>query len=220
MEKQDNETLMRAFYDPPFLVKRLFPEFYWNTLNNEILLTFDDGPHQGTTEIILECLNKANVKAIFFCVGNNVRKNPGLTKSIIDQGHLLANHTYNHQNVTFLTEGKLSSEIKSVNDLLYNDFNYRIKYFRPPHGRFSYSLSKRIKQHGLQNVMWSLLTFDYKNELNIVKFALQKYLAADSIIVLHDSRKSKNIIKGSIEYIIELSEQREYKIGAPSECLR
>ena len=67
--------------------------------------------------------------------------------------------------------------------------------------------------------MWSLLTFDYKNDLNIVKFALDHYLTENSIIVLHDSDKSKNVIENSIEIIAEKSAEKGFDLGAPSECL-
>jgi len=65
-----------------------------------------------------------------------------------------------------------------------------------------------------------LLTYDYKNDINIVKFALRKYLKSNSIIVLHDSNKSKDIIKDSINIIIEETNKKNYKIGTPSECLK
>lgn len=210
---------MKFHYNPPGIIKKIFPDFLWHTRNNEILLTFDDGPNPGTTEVILEALDKANLKAVFFCVGNNVRKYPQLAADIIQKGHLLANHTFNHQNVTFLDKKKLQKEVVSFNDLLLKEHNYSVRYFRPPHGRFGFNLGNKLKEQNLLNVMWSLLTFDYKNDLNIVKFSVKNYILSDSIIVLHDSRKSKDIIKHSIEYILETSGNLGYKIGAPSECL-
>ena len=72
----------------------------------------------------------------------------------------------------------------------------------------------------LKAVMWSLLTYDYKNDFNIVKFAVRKYLEKNSIIVLHDSLKSKNIILESINYIVEESSRRGFQIGVPAECLK
>jgi hypothetical protein len=67
--------------------------------------------------------------------------------------------------------------------------------------------------------MWSLLTYDYKNDLAFVKFATQKYLNKDSIIVLHDSNKSKNIIVDSISLISDEAGKRNYQFGDPEECL-
>ena len=77
-----------------------------------------------------------------------------------------------------------------------------------------------MKEMKLKNVMWSLLTYDFRNDLNVVKFAVNNYLEKNSIVVLHDSLKSKDIIAESIDYIVEESSRRGFQIGAPSECLR
>ena len=67
--------------------------------------------------------------------------------------------------------------------------------------------------------MWSLLTYDYKNNLSIVKFAVEKYLKHKSIIVLHDSNKSKNIITDSISIIADEVNRKNYQFGEAGECL-
>ena len=76
-----------------------------------------------------------------------------------------------------------------------------------------------MKKHDLKNVMWSLLTYDYKNDLSIVKFAIEKYLKHNSIIVLHDSNKSKSIISDSISLIADEVRKRNYQFGGADECL-
>lgn len=210
---------MKFQYNPPFIVKKIFRKYYWNTTNGEILLTFDDGPNPGTTEVILDILDKENIKAIFFCVGSNVSKHPVLTENIIKQGHIIANHTYNHQDVLFYNR-RTEKEIKSFNSLLNDLFDYKVEYFRPPHGRFGIRLAGVLESFNLHNVMWSLLTYDYKNDINIVKFALQNYLASDSIVVFHDSKKSKDVIKESIKILVDISKMQDFKIGVPWECLK
>ncbi len=67
--------MTRYLYNPPAIIKKIFNEFYWQSTNNKILLTFDDGPNPGITEKILEQLSSLNIKALHFCVGNNI-KNP------------------------------------------------------------------------------------------------------------------------------------------------
>jgi peptidoglycan/xylan/chitin deacetylase (PgdA/CDA1 family) len=76
-----------------------------------------------------------------------------------------------------------------------------------------------MKKHQMKSVMWSLLTYDYKNDLSIVKFAVEKYLKPNSIIVLHDSNKSKNIISDSISIIADEVRKRKYQFGGSDECL-
>jgi peptidoglycan-N-acetylglucosamine deacetylase len=168
----------------------------------------------------LSILNRLKLKALFFVVGENCRKNPSLVKDILSEGHTIGNHTFNHKIILHLTKTELDAEINNLNELFLDKFNYQIKYFRPPHGRFNLSLSKYLLSKNMENVMWSLLTFDYKNNSGLVKFAVEKYLTNKSIIVLHDSIKSKQIIKESIEFIYEHVNQKGYEFGEAAECLK
>lgn len=211
---------MKYIYNPPFIFKKIFQEWKWNTSNNKILLTFDDGPLSETTPLILNVLEKSKVKALFFCVGNNVTQNPNLVSEILNRGHEIGNHTMNHKRITKLTEKEISYEIDNFNQLMLDKFNYKVKYFRPPHGRFNLITQKELKNRNMINVMWSLLTRDYKNDFNLVKFAVDNYLSQDSIIVLHDSLKSKGIILDSIKYIQDKANDNIFDFGVPAECLK
>lgn len=211
---------MKYLYDPPVLIKKIFPDFYWNTANKKILITFDDGPIPETTESILKTLDEFKINALFFCVGNNIHKYPGLAKEILSCGHEIGNHTFNHRIIAGLTAKEFEKEVSDFDNMAERLLDKKIRYFRPPHGRFSLKMNKLLRENEISNVMWSLLTFDYKNNLNIVKFALKKYLKADSIIVLHDSLKSKDIIIDSIKVTIDEVCKNEFEFGVPSECLK
>ncbi len=211
---------MKYLYNPPVFVKKIFHEFLWDTKNNQVLLTFDDGPNPETTEKILIELNNLKLKSLFFCVGNNVRKNSSLTSEIISEGHSIGNHTFNHQILTQNSNSIVNVEIEAFNHLMDSVYDYKVKYFRPPHGKFDISTGKTLKKRNLIGIMWSLLTYDYKNDLKLVKFAVQKYLRKNSIIVLHDSIKSKDIIIDSIKFIAEEVSNKGYQIGEPSGCLK
>lgn len=211
---------LKYFYDPPKVIKIAFKNFIWNTSNSKILLTFDDGPIPETTEIILKCLNKNKINAVFFCVGNNVKNYPELCKNIISEGHLIGNHTFNHKKIINLNKKEIDEEIDSFNNLLNQKFNCKIRYFRPPHGKFNFSTSKIMREKNLKNIMWSLLSYDYKNDINLVKFVVNKYLQKNSIVVLHDSKKSKEIIEDSIKIIIDETYKKGFEIGKPDECLK
>ena len=210
----------RYSYNPPGLIKELFNDFIWETKNNKILLTFDDGPASESTEIILKFLNEQKIKSAFFCVGENCQQNPELVSSIINENHLIANHTFHHKKINKLNGNERNLEIDSFNKLMLKKYNYEVKYFRPPHGKFNLSTSKLLKEKKLKNVMWSLLTYDYKNDIKLVKFAVQKYLRQNSIIVLHDNIKSKNIIIDSIKIVLEEATKNGLHIGEPAECLK
>jgi peptidoglycan/xylan/chitin deacetylase (PgdA/CDA1 family) len=211
---------MKYLFDPPEIVKKIFNVFQWNTHNNQILLTFDDGPIPEVTPQILKFLNQKNIKALFFCVGNNLMKNPGLFSEIISEGHKIGNHTFNHKRLTRLGKEEVYDEISKFNNFLKRKYNYDVQYFRPPHGRFNNSAVKQINKANLKPVMWSLLTRDYKNDINLVKFGISKYMRSNSIIVLHDSLKTKEIIIDSLKFIIEKVNENNFYIGEPSECLR
>jgi peptidoglycan/xylan/chitin deacetylase (PgdA/CDA1 family) len=193
--------------------------YTWETKNNKLLLTFDDGPTKESTEKILLLLNDLNLKAVFFCVGNNVALNREVTNLIIDQGHTIGNHTYNHRKVMFLKPDGIMNEIRDTNNLLAEKHNYIVKYFRPPHGLPSFDLSGKLSLFNQRCVMWSLLTMDYKNDLEVVKFAVVNYLKQNSIVVLHDSKKSTGIILDSIKLIVDLAAGKGYEFGEPDECL-
>ncbi|MFO7446313.1 MAG: polysaccharide deacetylase family protein [Ignavibacteriaceae bacterium] len=214
------KTPLKYEYTPPGLIKGLFSSFQWESNTNKILLTFDDGPIPGNTELILKKLNELNLKAIFFCVGENVQKYPELAKLILDEGHVIGNHTFNHRRVTKTLKEETILQIQLFNIILKEKFNYTVKYFRPPCGRFKLSTNGILKREKLQNVMWTLLSYDYKSDFNIVKFGVDKYLKNNSIVVLHDSLKSKDIIIDSIRYIYDVSESRGFRIGEPAECLK
>lgn len=207
-------------YDPPFLVKKIFPDFYWNTSNGKILFTFDDGPNPGTTEKILKSLSGEMVKAVFFCVGSNIKKNNGLTNEILKEGHVIGNHTFNHKRLTAAGHDEIRNEINSFNSLLKDQFNYDSEYFRPPYGRFNLYVKKFLKEKKLKNVMWSLLTFDYKNDINLIKLGASEYLKKNSIIVLHDSSKSGNVVIEGINIILEEAQKKGFEIGEPAGCLK
>jgi len=212
--------IMIYSYNPPLIIKKLFSEFYWQTTNNKILLTFDDGPNPGTTEEILKQLSLLNIKALHFCVGNNVKKYPGLTNELISEGHTIGNHTLSHKYLTRITKEEARTEIEKVNSILKDEFNYNVKYIRPPYGRFNLSVRKLLNKTNLKVVMWNLVTYDYKNHWEKVKFTVDNYLRNNSIIVLHDSNKSKDIILDSIKYIVDAATARGFEFGEPEECLK
>lgn len=210
----------KYLYSPPIIVKKVFNNFQWDSITEKILITFDDGPNPNTTELILKELENQKIDAVFFCVGENLEKYTSLAKEIISSGHIIGNHTQQHSKITMLSYNEIVESIIKVQKFAEEYLNYKIQYFRPPHGRFTLGLNKLLKNEHLINVMWSLLTYDYKNDLNIVKFATDNYLTNNSIVVFHDSNKSKSIISDSIKYIVEATLKCEYQIGKPSECLK
>lgn len=211
---------MKYHYNPPYILKKVISSFQWESKTDNILLTFDDGPIPETTPLILEALFKQNIKASFFCVGENIVRYPDLHTQLIDEGHLVCNHTYDHKPITKLSRNEVIQQIEKFNDLIKQKYGKDVLYFRPPYGKFNLPAVALLKEMKLKTVMWSLITYDYKNDIDTVKFAVYRYLRKNSIIVLHDSLKSKDIITSSIDYIVEEASRKGFQIGAPAECLR
>ena len=211
---------MKYLYNPPLIIKKLFKSFYWQTTNNKILLTFDDGPNPGTTEKILNALNRLKITSLHFCVGENLDRYKDLTNNILSEGHAIGNHTYYHKTLTSLSTKESLEEIRSVNSLMRTDYSYNIKYFRPPYGRINFKTKKIVNETGMKCVMWNLLTYDYKNDIKRVKFSIDNYMQNNSIIVLHDNNKSSDFIVDSIKYIADAATTKGYEFGVPGECLK
>lgn len=206
------------YFSPPTLVQKIFSDFIWKTSNNKILLTFDDGPTETATPKILSVLKSNNIKSLFFCVGNNIRKNPQLAEKLLEDGHTIANHTMNHKFMTKLNRDESIEEILPFNDLMKEKFNYDVKYFRPPYGRFNFKTKRILSQLNLKCVMWNLLSYDYENGIEKVKYAIDNFLREDSIIVFHDNAKCESIIEESLNYTIEKIAEKGYQFGEPEDC--
>jgi len=207
-------------YYPPVLIQKLFGNFIWKTSNNKILLTFDDGPTEAATFKILTILKTKNIKSVFFCIGNNIKQHPEITRKILEDRHIIANHTMNHKLLTKMNRKEAINEIKSFNDLMKEKFDYQVKYFRPPHGRFNMKTNNILNEINLKCVMWNLLSYDFENRIEKVKYAINKFLKENSIIVFHDNIKSSEIIEEALDYTINNAVKKGYLFGEPEDCLK
>ena len=150
-----------------------------------VYLTFDDGPIPQSTPFILDTLREHGVKATFFMVGDNVRKHPDLYQRIVDEGHQVGNHTYNHLGafkhwtMTYAVNTHKSARLINTN------------LFRPPHGWMRPSVYWWMK-HMYKIVMWDVVTRDYSKWLTAddVLNNVKEYTRNGSIITFHDSLKS------------------------------
>ena len=211
---------MKYKYSPPFLLQTIFSDFIWKTSNKKLLLTFDDGPTEETTLKILNILKFNSIKALFFCVGNNLKKHPQLTEKIIEEGHVIGNHTMNHKQLTQMSKEESIEEINSLNKLMNEKLSYDIKYFRPPYGRFNSKTKHLLNNLNLKCVMWNLLTYDFENDFEKVKYSIDNYLQNNSVIVFHDSIKCSSIIEASLNYTIENVTKNGFEFGEPEDCLK
>jgi peptidoglycan/xylan/chitin deacetylase (PgdA/CDA1 family) len=111
-------------------------------------------------------------------------------------------------------------EISSFNSLMKEKFNYNVKYFRPPYGRFNLKTGGILKELNLKSVMWNLLTYDFENGFEKVKYSVDNYLNKNSIIVFHDSVKCGDIIEESLNYTIEQVSKKGFLFWESEDCLK
>lgn len=132
--------------------------------NNEeksIYLTFDLGYEAGYTEKILDALKENNVQGTFFITAHYVNTASDIVKRMIDEGHIIGNHTVNHKSMPSLSDEELKKEVMDLHQVIYDKFGYEMKYIRPPKGEFSERTLNLSEQLGYKTVMWSFAYVDW-----------------------------------------------------------
>ncbi|MDI9311023.1 MAG: polysaccharide deacetylase family protein [Limnohabitans sp.] len=182
------------------LIKWLFFNQIWSIPNtqNNIYLTFDDGPTPEITPWVLDILKQENIIATFFCIGKNIEENPEIFQRIIDEGHSAGNHSYNHINGWKTNKKSYLNNIEFCDNVIKKKTldTQGIKLFRPPFGKITYTQSKALRNKGYKIIMWDVLTADFDPTISPEKCLenATKKIETGSIIVFHDSKKaSKNL---------------------------
>lgn len=129
--------------------------------DKHICLTFDEGYENGFTPQILDTLKEKNVKAIFFCTYDYVRDNPELVERMINEGHIVGNHSYRHYNFTNIDIETAEEEITFLHDYVKENFGYEMKYFRFPEGAFSELTLALAGSLGYETLFWSFAYADW-----------------------------------------------------------
>ncbi|MBB3188501.1 polysaccharide deacetylase family protein [Microbacter margulisiae] len=193
---------------PLFFLPWLFPKAWWRKDKNRkvVYLTFDDGPVPEITPVILKMLDEFQIKATFFCVGDNVRKHPEVFQQVIKQGHRVGNHTFNHiKGFSWSVEAYLENVEKAAS-LINSDL------IRPPHGQLSQKLYRALNER-YQVVMWDVITRDYNQALQPERILknVKKYVRNGSIVVFHDSLKAKQNVLTVLPDAIRFLQQQGYQ---------
>jgi peptidoglycan/xylan/chitin deacetylase (PgdA/CDA1 family) len=156
------------------------------TVEREVYLTFDDGPCIETTPIIIDILRKHNVKATFFCVGDNILKHPELFAQIKAEGHQVGNHTMHHSKGFYTNTNDYINEIDECAALIGNNL------FRPPHGLITPRHNAMLRNKRYKIIQWDVITYDWdkRHSADRVFEVIKRYSRPGSIIVMHDSQKA------------------------------
>lgn len=197
----------------PLLLKWYYPSLIWNKTPSQrvIYLTFDDGPIPDVTDFVLKTLKSFNAKATFFCIGDNVRKNPEIFDRLKNDGHRIGNHTFNHlkgwktEDTVYLQNFRQCQELTNTN------------LFRPPYGRIKKSQIRKLKAQfpDLQIIMWDVLSGDFDLGLSPEKcyHNVIRHTTNGSIIVFHDSLKAFDRLQYALPRALQYFSDQGYEFG-------
>lgn len=201
---------MKLLVRPPQLLRSYYKGSVWRMNKTEpiIYLTFDDGPISELTPWVLDILAKYEVKATFFCVGENITKNPEIFERIKKEGHQVGNHTFNHVKGWQVKKVEYLQNIEKCQDLT------KTNLFRPPYGRIKKSQFKKLTNN-YKIVFWDVLSYDYDSLIPSKKCLDNciRYTRNGSIIVFHDNIKAQKNLKFTLPHYIEHFLKLNYKFA-------
>jgi len=195
----------------PQFIQTLFPNFVWKIPGgeDEIYLTFDDGPVPEVTPWVLDLLRRYDAKATFFCVGDNIRKHPGVFDAVVADGHSIGNHSFHHLN------GWSTENIRYFHDVRRGARAARTELFRPPYGRLTRKQALFLQRH-YNIIMWDVLSADFDGQLSGEQ-CFQNVVAntqPGSIIVFHDSLKAEAQLKYTLPRVLDHFGSRGFRFRA------
>lgn len=196
---------VKAFCNNPFETEK------------KIALTFDDGPSEFTLEV-LELLKKNNTKAIFFCIGKNIETHPEILQKIIDEGHLVGNHSYSHSKFfDFYNAKKITRELQKTDELLEKFTSKKINFFRPPYGVTTPSIRRALKITGHKVIGWNIRSLDggTKNQ-ELILNRIKRRVSPGGIVLLHDTAPHSVLV---LEQFLQFLQQNNYKVVSTEELL-
>ena len=180
----------------------------------KIALTFDDGPSSSWTPILLDGLKERGVKATFFLIGENAKKNPDLVKRLDEEGHLIGNHTYHHVEITKVSNEAAYQEIMDADQEIYSITGKHTEYMRPPFGLWQRDLELELE---VMPVMWTVDPLDWTTE-NVDEIVNKVVTEAEEndIILLHDCYKSS--VEAALR-IVDILAERGFEFVTVDELL-
>jgi peptidoglycan-N-acetylglucosamine deacetylase len=175
-----------------------------HTDQKEIAISFDDGPAANHTIEILQLLQKENIKATFFCIGNRIPGNENILEQVRAGGHIIGNHSYSHHFwFDLFSSKKMLNDLKQMDQELERVIGLKPKLFRPPYGVTNPNLKKAIINGGYTPVGWSVRSMDtvIKDEKKLLG-KVNSAIKPGAVFLFHDTCKiTLNILPSFIEQV-------------------
>ncbi|MBQ8357168.1 MAG: polysaccharide deacetylase family protein [Clostridia bacterium] len=186
----------------------------------QIALTFDDGPHPRYTPIILDILKEFGIPATFFAVGVNVETYPQLIRRIVEEGHELGNHTYNHYHVAKMSTETLLRDISLCSNAIEKITEQKPRYFRPPEGVCNGDVKEICGNADMTIVMWSVDTRDWAHTpISEICNNVRHNTKNGSIILMHDFIGKNSPTPEALRQIIPMLRELGYEFVTVSQLL-
>jgi chitin deacetylase len=192
-----------------------------DTMEKVVALTFDDGPTKNT-DLILQILKEADVKATFFLTGNEIEENLGEAKKISDAGHELGNHSYSHKRMIFKSPAFIKKEIETTDKWIRKAGYEGTIEFRPPYGKKLVGLPRYLDKHDRKTILWNIEPDSFpeiaSDSRKIVEY-VNENIEPGSIILLHVMYGSRTESLGSVKRIVDSLKAKGYEFKTISEMV-
>ena len=207
------------------IFQRLYPYGIFRT-GKDVYLTFDDGPIPEVTPRVLEILDRYHIKATFFMVGENIDKHPDVFAQVLDAGHMVGNHTYNHLKGWNYSKQEYLENVEAWEEAYDRWFipvatprwmdKPPLRLFRPPYGKATLAQRRALHQRRYHLIYWDILTRDYNASVTpeMMLDNIKRNTRPGSIINFHDSLKSNERMLTVLPQAIEWLQAQGYALRA------
>ncbi len=199
-----------------FLIK---PICSFETNEKQLILTFDDGPGQATPAL-LKLLAEQNIKAVFFVNGTKLERFPEIAKEIVSQGHIMANHSFKHETMTFKSFDYIEKDMLKTDSLIRLAGQKELLFYRPPYGKSFINLPRVLKKHQKKIFNWSIApkaqyAATYSRE-NMVHQTIEQ-LHPGGILLLHDGwdNLKPEVLVDMVNAIVQAIRKEGYSFVLP-----
>ena len=210
----------RNVLSPGYWSDRLSGRLLYDPLNHylrhgdpgrpEVALTFDDGPHPESANLILDILKEKGIKATFFLVGKRIKEHPEIVRRMIAEGHVVGNHTQDHLRLVDLKPAQIETELENCEKNFERAVpGHRMELFRPPGMRFNAEVVKLAGERGCTMVGWSEAAQDFIStshrhpDPNLVRTHIVEQVENGSIILLHDIPTTAQVLSSALDEIAQ-----------------